>query len=38
VEGQQTAKAWLYSMSSGAMQETPKIQAHRVRPIITINH
>lgn len=37
VEGQETAKAWLYSIGSGAMQETPKIQAHRVRPIITIN-
>lgn len=37
VEGQQTAKAWLYSVSSGAMQETPKTQAHRVRPIITLN-
>ena len=37
VEKQQTAKAWLYSMGSGAMQETPKVQAHRVRPIITIN-
>lgn len=38
VEGQQTAKAWLYSLGSGAMQETPKIQAHKVRPIITINN
>ena len=38
VEGQQTAKAWLYSIGSGAMQETPKTQAHRVRPIITINN
>ena len=38
VEGQQTAKAWLYSLVSGAMQETPKIQAHKVRPIITINN
>lgn len=38
VAGQETAKAWLYSMGSGAMQETPKIQAHRVRPIITINN
>lgn len=38
VEGQETAKAWLYSMGSGTMQETPKIQAHRVRPIITINN
>lgn len=37
VEGQETAKAWLYSMGSGAMQETPKIQAHKVRPIITLN-
>ena len=37
VEGQQTAKAWLYSLGSGAMQETPKTQAHRVRPIITLN-
>lgn len=38
VEGQQTAKAWLYSMGSGATQETPKIQAHRIRPIITLNN
>ena len=37
VKGQQTAKAWLYSVGSGAMQETPKTQAHRVRPIITLN-
>ena len=37
VKGQQTAKAWLYSLGSGAMQETPKTQAHRVRPIITLN-
>lgn len=37
VEGQQTAKAWLYSLGSGAMQETPKIQVHKVRPIITLN-
>ena len=36
-KGSITAKAWLYSMGSGAMQETPKTQAHRVRPIITIN-
>ena len=34
---QETAKAWLYSMGSGAIQETPKTQAHKVRPIITIN-
>ncbi|KAA5299734.1 DUF1566 domain-containing protein, partial [Phocaeicola dorei] len=38
VEGQQTVKAWLYSTASGTMQETPKTQAHKVRPIITINN
>lgn len=38
VEGQTTAKAWLYSTGSGAAQETPKIQAHKVRPIVTINN
>lgn len=38
VEGQETAKAWLYSLGSGSMQETPKTQAHRVRPIITLNN
>ncbi len=37
VKGQQTAKAWLYSVGSGTMQETPKWQAHKVRPIITLN-
>ena len=37
VSGQETAKAWLYSLSQGAMQETPKIQTHKIRPIITIN-
>lgn len=37
VAGQETAKAWLYSTGSGAIQETPKIQVHRVRPIITLN-
>jgi hypothetical protein len=37
VSGQTTAKAWLYSLGSGAMQETPKNQAHKVRPIITLN-
>lgn len=38
VKNQETLKAWLYSLGSGAMQETPKTQAHRVRPIITINN
>ncbi len=37
VEGQQSAKAWLFSMSSGAIQETPKDQPHKVRPIVEIN-
>ena len=37
VAGQETAKGWLYSLSQGAMQETPKTQEHKVRPIITIN-
>ena len=37
VSGQETAKAWLYSTGSGAMQETPKTQAHKLRPIITMN-
>ena len=36
VKGQETAKAWLYSLASGALQETPKTQAHKVRPIITL--
>lgn len=36
VEGQETAKAWLFSMGSGAMQETPKLQGHKVRAIVTL--
>lgn len=36
VAGQETAKAWLYSLSQGAMLETPKTQNHKIRPIITI--
>ena len=36
VDGQAENKAWLYSLVSGAMLETSKIQEHRVRPIITI--
>jgi hypothetical protein len=38
VSGQQTAKAWLYSLGSGAIQETPKLQKHKVRPIVTLNN
>lgn len=36
VKDQESAKAWLYSLSSGALQETPKLQSHKVRPIITL--
>ena len=36
VKGQEAAKAWLFSLSSGALQETPKEQAHKIRPIITL--
>lgn len=36
VNGQSEAKAWLYSFQSGAIQETPKIQPHKTRPVITI--
>ena len=36
VEGQETHKAWLYSLESGAILETPKDQSHKVRPIITL--
>jgi len=35
VAGQATDKAWLYSLN-GTIQETPKNQPHKVRPIITI--
>lgn len=38
VEGQTENKAWLFSMQSGTYQETPKNQAHRFRPIISIYH
>lgn len=37
VEGQETTKAWLYSLSSGAIHETPKEQAHKVRAVVTLN-
>lgn len=36
VNEQQTAKAWLYSMGSGTIHDTPKIQAHKSRAIITL--
>ena len=38
VDGQTENKAWLFSMQSGTYQETPKNQAHRFRPIISIYH
>ena len=36
VSGQASAKAWLYSLGTGAMQETPKTEAHPARVIITL--
>lgn len=38
VSGQANYKAWLYSLSSGGMQETPKDQCHKARPIVTLNN
>jgi hypothetical protein len=38
VKGQEAAKAWLFSLVSGALQETPKIQSHKARPIITVKN
>ena len=36
VAGQEAGKAWLFSMHWGAIQETPKLQKHKARPVITI--
>lgn len=36
VEGQRDSKAWLFSMQSETIQETPKDQAHKFRPVISI--
>lgn len=36
VSGQSDDKAWLFSMHSGMIHETPKEQAHKARPVITI--
>lgn len=36
VKGQEGAKAWVYSLSTGAIQEAPKTRAYKIRPIITI--
>jgi hypothetical protein len=38
VSGQESAKAWLFSLASGALQETPKTEPHKIRPIITLYH
>ena len=38
VKGMDGAKAWLYSLTSGTIQETPKLQAHLARPVITLNN
>lgn len=37
VSGQASAKAWLYSLGTGAMQETPKTESHPARCIITLH-
>ena len=36
VKGQESAKAWLFSLASGTLQETPKSEQHKIRPIITL--
>ena len=36
VAGQEPGKAWLFSMHWGTIQETPKLQEHKSRPVITI--
>lgn len=36
VKGMEADKAWLYSLASGALQETPKEQSHKIRLIITL--
>ena len=36
VKGQEADKSWLFSMHSGAIQETPKDQVHKCRPVITL--
>ncbi len=36
VSTQEDNKAWLFSFSSGAIHETPKNEAHKIRPIITL--
>ena len=36
VEGQEDLKAWLVSMNSGIIHETPKDQRHHCRPVVTI--
>lgn len=38
VKEQEDNKAWLYSLQSGAIQETPKSHSYKSRPIITINY
>ena len=37
VSGQANAKAWLYSLGTGTMQETPKTESHPARCIITLH-
>ncbi len=38
VKGAETGQAWLISMSSGTIQETPKTVKAKIRPIVTIHN
>lgn len=37
VEGNDTNQAWLFSLSSGVVHETPKIEWHRYRAVISVH-
>ena len=37
VSGQQADKAWLYSLATGTMQETPKNEPHPARAVVVVN-
>lgn len=36
VAGQAPAKAWVYSLTAGTIQEAPKTQSYKIRPIVTL--
>ncbi len=38
VKGAQSGQAWLISMSSGTIQETPKTVKAKIRPIVTVHN